>query len=155
MQLSQEGPVASSSSTTDPSVENAPARKTPQHSSSNTLTWHLRHQLTVRDACEKMIARKYPGFTPRDDFELYTLGASNYQGAQSDLEPWLRSLHGATLHRSFRGDLDRLNSTYASMLAQSLDGSIGVCGPSKPLHMDLAFSSSTCSSSLHPRRNAE
>lgn len=124
----------------DPSIENCQAPETPQNAGSNTLAWHLRHQLTIRDACQKMIARKYPGFTPRDNFELYTLGASNYQGPQSNLEAWLRSVHGATLHRCFRGDLDRLNSTYASMLSQSLDGSLGV-SDHKCSRMGLVFSS--------------
>ncbi|KAI1785983.1 hypothetical protein LXA43DRAFT_1065411 [Ganoderma leucocontextum] len=90
------------------------------------FAWHLRHQLTVRDACQKAISSKHPDFTPRDDFELYTLGTSNYQGAQSDLEAWLKSMHYVTLHRDFRGDLGRLNSTYASMLERSLDGALGL-----------------------------
>ena len=90
------------------------------------FVWHSRHLLTLRDACREAIACNYLGFTPRDDFELYVLGTSNYQGAECDLEAWLKSMHYVTLQSTFRGDTGHLAAAFASMLAKPLNDMVGV-----------------------------
>ncbi|TFK78043.1 hypothetical protein K466DRAFT_607384 [Polyporus arcularius HHB13444] len=43
----------------------------------------------MRDVCHQIIGFKYPGFRPRNDFELITLATRRYPGARSDLGTWL------------------------------------------------------------------
>ncbi|KAI0696210.1 hypothetical protein C8T65DRAFT_583633 [Cerioporus squamosus] len=43
----------------------------------------------LRDICQQMIGFNFPGFRPRNDFELITLATTKYPGTRANLGTWL------------------------------------------------------------------
>ncbi|RPD61727.1 hypothetical protein L227DRAFT_499774, partial [Lentinus tigrinus ALCF2SS1-6] len=44
---------------------------------------------TWRDVCLQIISEQFPGFEPRNDFDILTLGTTKYHGPRAELEAWL------------------------------------------------------------------
>ncbi len=82
-------------------------------------------EATVRETFLEIILEKHPYFKPRTDFDIYTLGSTEYKGPPSGLYTWLDGQLALRLATS--GDFDRI----MSMTRQLLDGRGTITGVSK------------------------
>lgn len=83
---------------------------------------------TWRDVCLQIISEKFPRFEPRNDFDIFTLGTSTYNGDQAELGTWLDSKLAKCIGRM--GSLERVMDKMRSSLILPSSTITGVCAPS-------------------------
>ena len=82
----------------------------------------------MRDICQQMVDMAFPGFRPRNDFELITLATRKYPGDRANLGAWLDEQLACAIQQS--GSLETVlhHARTALCLPSSCISGVSRCG---------------------------